>query len=175
MIKQIIEKYFLENPDKKSEVIKAHYAYHRSYAETKSHYFHGASKDSECRFCGRTRSDVRWDDLVPECLNRPDYMDSSIESVIKKEEILFQKVLDRALKIASEITDINLITGEDLSVYHHTHGVDPSMLECALLTLGKQLPEYLHEEYRIAYQTHSATGKLGEKKIIIKAKIKNET
>jgi hypothetical protein len=169
-LKKIADSYFIDNPDKKSDVVKAYYAYHASHGEYGAHYFDGSKKVSACRFCNRMRENVRWDDSIPTCLSRPSYMDTTIESVIKKEEELFSKVMTRATRIANDIVDINTITGEDLSYYHHTHGVDPSMLECAMLAIGKKLPEKLHEEYMVAYEAHSLTGKAGEKKVVLVAK-----
>ena len=51
-----------------------------------------------------------------------------------------------------------------------THGVDPSMLEVALIEDGGSLPQQLHDDYQRAYAEHRATGKRGLVREIIVAK-----
>ena len=43
---------------------------------------------------------------------------------------------------------------------HHTYGVDPSMLEVALMECGRSLPQRLHDDYQAAYAAHRETQKV---------------
>lgn len=166
-----IQRFFQEHPEHWDGVKRASFAYHFHHRRPNAHYFAGSWREASCRWCGRTREDVRWEDRDPECKNRPAWADQSVESIIASEEILFEKVLDRAKKIAAEI-DTSTLDGEQLSYLHHTHGVDPSMLEVALMDLGKgSLPQRLHDEYQVAYQKHKETGKRGLVRPIVSAKI----
>lgn len=167
-----INKYFEENFKDIIEIKRATYAYHLNHRESGAHYFCGSWREAECHWCGRSREFVRHGEESPECKNRPAWADESIESIIEKEEILFDKVFDLARKLAQEL-DISTLTGKKLSELHHTHGIDTSMLEIALIEINKKLPEYLHDDYHIAYNKHKETGKQGGvKKEIIVAKTK---
>jgi hypothetical protein len=130
-----------------------------------------ADSTAPCRWCGQTREGVRWDwyGKPPTCEVRPKWADESSESVIAREENLFEKVLDRAKKLAGKI-DVAALTGEELARLHHTHGVDPSMLEVALMEDGRSLPQQLHDDYQRAYAEHRTTGKRGLVREIIVAK-----
>ena len=152
-------------------VKRATYAYHMNPREPGAHYFAGAMRDAPCRWCGQTREGVRWDwyGKPPTCEARPKWADQSIESVIAREEAQFEKVLERAKKLASEI-DVAKLTGEELARMHHTYGVDPSMLEAALMLEGRTLPQSLHDDYQRAYAEHRETGKRGLVREIIVAK-----
>ena len=77
----------------------------------------------------------------------------------------------RAKDIAAE-TDVAKLTGEELARLHHTHGVDPSMLEAALMLDGRAIPQRLHDDYQRAYSAHRATGGRGFVREIIVAKTK---
>lgn len=167
----LVRQYFSDNPEQSDGVKRATFAYHMNHRQPNAHYFSGSWRDAPCRWCGQTREGVRWDwyGSPPECEARPKWADESIESVIDREEKLFEKVLDRAKKLASEI-NVDALTGEELSRLHHTHGVDPSMLEVALIEVGRSLPERLHDDYQSAYAEHRETGKRGLVREIIVAK-----
>lgn len=151
--------------------MRANFAYHANHREAGAHYFSGSGRDAPCRWCGQTREGVRWDWYAkpPTCEARPKWADESIESVIAREEKLFEKVLERAKKLAVE-TNVAALTGRELARLHHTHGVDPSMLEVALMEEGLSLPQHLHDEYQHAYAEHRATGKRGLVREVIAAK-----
>lgn len=167
---EIVRRFFAAYPEHWGSVKRATFAYHLSHSAPNAHYFNGSWREDECRWCGRSRALVRWGDEPPECPARPKWADDSVESVIVREEALFAKVLDRARKLAGQI-DIATLTGEELARVHHTYGVDPSMLEAALLDLGRpSFPERLHEEYQRAYARHRDTGKRGLVREVIVAK-----
>lgn len=167
----LVRQFFEEHPEHCDGVKRANIAYHANHREAGAHYFAGSWREATCRWCGQTREGVRWDwyGKPPTCEARPKWADESIESVIAREEKLFGKVLDRAKKLASEI-DVAALTGEELARLHHTHGVDPSMLEVALMEAGRSLPQQLHDDYQRAYAEHRATGKRGLVREIIIAK-----
>jgi hypothetical protein len=165
----MIKLFLSEHPEHLDGVKRAHYAYHTNHREAGAHYFSGSWREAPCRWCGQTREGVRWDwyGTPPTCAARPQWADESIESVIRREEVLFEKVFARAEKIASEI-DVAALTGEELAVLHHTHGVDPSMLEIALLSAGKPTPnQTAHDDYLAAMQRERDRSKAAHKKEIV--------
>lgn len=153
------------------EMGKAHLAYWANHRENDAHYFSGSPVDSKCRWCSRTRTDVRWSDASPKCLNRPSWVNESIESVIVREEELFNRVIHKA-DVFVQKTNCENLTGADLSMLHHQEGIDPSMIECSLMKLNmKPLTKEQHEDYMLNYQKHKETGKRGGiKKCILVAK-----
>lgn len=159
---EIAAKYLCEHPEEWDGIKRATYAYHKNHREPAAHYFLTSMRDAPCQWCGQTREGLRWDwyGKPPTCEARPKWADESIENVIAREEKLFGKVLDRAKKLASEI-DVAALTGEELARMHHTYGVDPSMLECALIEIGRVLPQQLHDDYQVAYAAHRETGACG--------------
>lgn len=164
----IVRRYMSEHPSAMEGVERATYAYHRTHREPGGHWFLTALKDCPCRWCGQTREGVRWDwyGQPPMCSKREMWADEAVENVILREELLFERVLERAKKLAAGI-DVSSLTGETLATLHHTHGVDPSMLETAL---GRTIPEKIHDEYLQAYETHRTTGQRGFKPVTITAK-----
>lgn len=167
---EIVQSYVRTHPECHGGIARATFAYHRNHREKNAHYFAGSWREAECRWCGRSREQVRWDDSPPECAARPEWADQSIESVVAREEVLFAKVLERAKVLAVEL-DISQLTGASLATLHHTHGIDPSMLECALMELGRgSLPQNLHDEYQAAYEEHRETGKRGQKRVVVIAR-----
>jgi len=165
----IVRRFFSEHPEHMDGVKRATLAYHANHREAGAHYFAGSWREAPCRWCGQTREGVRWDwyGKPPTCEARPKWADESIDSVIAREEKLFEKVLDRAKKLASEI-DVAALTGGELAILHHTHGVDPSMLEAALMLAGKPTPtQAAHDGYQTAMATERARSKAAQKKEII--------
>lgn len=166
-----IQKWFADHPEHKDGLERATYAYNMNHRERGAHYFAGSWREAPCRWCGQTREGVRWDwyGKPPTCEARPKWADESIESVIAREEMQFEKVLGRAKKLAAEI-DVAKLTGEELARMHHTYGVDPSMLEVALMDEERSLPQRLHDDYQRAYAEHRETGRRGLVRAVIVAK-----
>lgn len=173
--KQIVNAYMQGHPEAMDGVKRATYAYHLGHREAGAHFFSGSSKDSACRWCGQTREGVRWDwyGLPPTCQHRPKWADEGIEGAIAKEEAQFERVLERAKELASKV-DLATLTGKELARIHHTYGVDPSMLEAALMMNGQTIPQSLHDAYQSAYSLHRSTGKRGLVREVIVAKTAND-
>jgi len=162
------QQFFSDNPEHAGGVKRAILAYHANHREPGAHYFDGIRREASCRWCGQTREGVRWNwyGKPPTCEARPKWADQSIESVIAREEVQFEKVMERAKKLAAEI-DIEKLDGDGLARLHHTYGVDPSMLETALMLDGRSLPQSLHDDYQRAYSEHRKTGKRGLVRVVI--------
>jgi hypothetical protein len=157
----IVRDYFETNPEAKAGVNRAFLAYHATHREAGAHYFCGARREDGCRWCGRSRELVRHGDEDPKCVKRPEWADASIEGVIAREEALFDRVLDRAYGLAKNY-DLHAFTGEQLARLHHSDGVDPSMLEIALMDLGcPGLRQQQHDDYLVSYAEHKKTGGRG--------------
>jgi hypothetical protein len=176
MSKKIVRSYFADHPDAMDEVNRATYAYRLNHRDPEAHYFFGSWKEATCRWCGQSREGVRWNwyNKPPTCEARPKWASESIGTIIAKEERLFEKVLGRAKELAASI-DVSTLTGSELARMHHTHGVDPSMLEVALIEIGRSLPQHLHDEYLLSYAEHRATGKRGLVRAVVVAKTLNQT
>ncbi len=158
-----ITTYMAAHPDAWDAIEKATLAYHIPHFRLRagSHDFAGLQREAECRWCGRSREMVRWDDLLATCAARPASADQSIESVVAREEALFARVFERAKGVASTV-DLATLDGAQLCHLHYTHGVDPSMLECALMEAGRGLiPTAIMDDYGREYAKHRATGAKG--------------
>jgi hypothetical protein len=69
-LRPIVTKYFDEHPESKDAVMKAAYAYHDDLwpdDHAPRHRFGGPERTATCSQCGRSREQVRWDELQPEC------------------------------------------------------------------------------------------------------------
>lgn len=161
--KSRLNRWRLENNDFYNSVKKATFAYHMKRGESpNAHYFLTGLRDSVCYLCGRTREQVRWDDLPAECSCAKTY---DIGGTILKEEESFEAVKNRAKKIADS-SRVENMTGKNLCVLHHTHGIDPSILEC----VGCKISQQQHDDYLAAYEKHRETGKRGQKNQEIRVK-----
>lgn len=166
--REIVDGFLGRCPEARGEIARACYAYNKSHGERGAHYFDGAHREAACRWCGQTREGVRWDwyGAPPECRERPAHMDQPIGSIIAKEEALFERVVALAGRVAASL-DVEAVTGEELARLHHTHGVDPSMLEVVLMAEGRSLPQEKHDDYQRAYAKHKETGRRGLVKPLI--------
>ncbi len=160
------------NHETRDNIIRATFAYHLHPREhLKAHCFNSSLPDATCKWCGRTRHEVRWgaevgyEDNPPECIKRPanTEFDVDIHDVILAEEKRFEALLSRAEKLSKE-QDLSRLSGAELCKLHHTNGIDPSILE----SIGVSISQVQHDEYMAEYSKHKATGKAGEKKQEIK-------
>lgn len=163
-LKDVALEYCRKHPEARTSIVaagrkldEAEYEAHK-----RDHRFTGSAPWAKCIYCGEPRESV----ASNECKQYKPV--PAIEHVIRKEEALFEKTLERAKKIAARI-DLLTVTGEELAKIHNTHGVDPSMIEAAL---GVTLPESLVIAYAEAYEKHKATGKCGLVRKVIVAKTK---
>ena len=162
-LKIIALEYCRQHPEARASIIAAgRRIEERENAEAcwKPHRFTHGAPWARCIHCEVTRETA----TSPECAKYQSPAD--ICAVIRKEEELFVKTLVRAKKIAATL-NMETITGDELAHIHHTHGVDPSMIEAAL---GRVLPERLAYEYAEAYEHHKATGRRGLKRGVVVAK-----
>lgn len=159
------------HPEAKDIIIRAAYAYHMEPHELFSHNFSGQERNATCYLCGQSREGVRWNwyNKSPRCEGRSIKERPDICGIISTEEKKFSKTLERADKISASM-DVNTVTGEELAVIHHTHGVPLSVLEDALSCEGKKLPFSVVADYEAAYGKFCAQGKNGLVRQIIVAK-----
>lgn len=128
--KEIAIGYFEDNPNQKEDVIKAYYAWHIPHfrIESDAHHFPGVLRASKCEWCGRTREDVRHDNLPAACQRRPDVPD--VVGVIMEEERKAFHLLQSAPLQVHRVVSKHGMTGESLAILHHTHGYDPETVAC---------------------------------------------
>lgn len=66
-LRPLAEKYFDDHSEAKNGVMKACYAWHDDIEAPYRHVFVGEERHSECRLCGRSREQVRYDDQPASC------------------------------------------------------------------------------------------------------------
>lgn len=140
--RQIAIEYFRENPAARDGVMKAYHAYNVPHfrCDQKAHNFGSSMRESACRWCGRTREQVRWDDLPPECAKRPPVLE--IEDVILGEERKAFALRARAEKDVPKLVAKLGMNGETLAVLHHTNGYDPETVASIVAVPPQMLAEY---------------------------------
>ena len=139
--------YFEEHPETKDGVTKAFHAYHVPHFRFHSaaHNFLSSSRTCECFWCGRTRENVRWDDLPAECQKRPSSADIEIPDVLESEEktahALFEKAKTHVPKLVRKLG----MSGATLAILHHTHGYDPETVAGVVDVPAEVMAGYHHE------------------------------
>lgn len=88
---------------------------------------------------------------------------TDIEGTIKGEEEKFLDLIKKKEPILLKYK--NKLDGKVLSWLHHTHGINPDLVEEILQI---KLTEQHKKEYEKAYLCHQETGKLGLKKEVIR-------
>lgn len=147
-LKQTALDYFKEKPAERDGVMKAYYAYHENHfrLEPKGHNFRGVLRESKCVWCGRSREQVRHDDLPPHCLERPqDLPDTS--SVILSEEVKFQEHEDRSIPVAIKILTKMGDSEETRRFLYETHGIRDEVYDSCVDAFNQQLVE--EDEYAV--------------------------
>ncbi len=139
-----VHEYFDKHPEARDDVWKATQAYHIPHfrMDGGAHNFSGFHRDAECVWCGRSRELVRWDDLPPECQNRPAWADVPIDDTILGEEQKFFALLTRAEKEVPKLIERHGMSGETLALLHHTHGYDPETVSGVVNVPAELLAEY---------------------------------
>ena len=160
--RQIALDYFRENPEARDVVMKAYQAYNVPHfrCDPKAHNFPTALRESACRWCGRTREQVRWDELPPECAKRPPVPE--IDGVILGEERKAFALLARAEKDVPKLVAKLGMNGETLAVLHHTHGYDPEAVASIV-----DVPPQMLADYHAAMETERARSRAAQVKEII--------
>jgi hypothetical protein len=147
-VRRLVEKYFEEHSDAKDEVVKAYFAYHAHHIRDNpgAHNFAGPWRDCECRWCGRSRELVRWDDLPAQCQKRPEL--PNIVEVLGREVAMFEALLEKAKTHVPKIIAKLGMSGETLAVLHHTHGYDPETVDGVV-----PVPPQIMVDYHAAMET----------------------
>lgn len=162
---RIAYEYVLSNSDAHDSIMKATYAFHfpNDRSNPYSHTFTNGSRESKCIYCGRSREEVRWDNLPPRCNRKPEFVETSI--VLDKEYDLYQKMIENGRKIClKKWNQISEINGGDLCWLKNTHGFG---LEDVEGVYESGLTKKQKEDFEKEYELHCETGKLGEKKLVI--------
>ena len=130
--------YFAEHPDAMDEVRKATFAYHFNHirAHPEAHNFGSVLPSAACRWCGRTREQVRWDDLPPECSDRPELPE--VAATIAAEE---RKAWARVAAAEEEVPAL-IAKGLSLADLHRTHGFDPDTVATVSPVSAAMLAQY---------------------------------
>ncbi|MDZ4250278.1 MAG: hypothetical protein U0990_09345 [Candidatus Nanopelagicales bacterium] len=87
-----------------------------------------------------------------------------VQKLIHNEEELYIRLLNAAPKSIKrflrhhQLSGPADLTGELLAILHHTHGLDPTIVEGAT---GVEFPQGIHNEYLAAIARHRNTGKGG--------------
>ena len=119
--------YFEQHPEMKDWVVKANYAWRENYqANPLAHKFPTAERTSCCVWCGRSREEVRHDELPAGCAQRPEPPDTA--GIIKGEEESVFALMKRAETLVPKLLDKHGIKGATLFLLHSTHGIDPDMI-----------------------------------------------
>lgn len=127
-MKEIVLEYFAEHPEAKDDVMKAYYAFHAPHfrLDVNAHNFTTQQRTSCCLWCKRSRENVRWDDLPPQCQQRPAFIDMDIADVIKQEEekafILQQQARTEVPKLIKKYG--GTLTPKVITKLYSTHGYD---------------------------------------------------
>lgn len=161
-IRKIVHEYFTTHPDAHNEVMKAYHAYNVPHfrLDSKGHNFPTALRESACQWCGRTREQVRWDEMLPECAKRPQLPE--IENVILGEELKAFSLIARAEKDVPNLVAKLGMNGETLAVLHHTHGYDPETV-ASIVTV----PPQILADYHAAMETERARSRAAQVKEVI--------
>lgn len=141
-LRPVVEKYFGEHPGAKDEVVKAHFAYHIQHIRDNpgAHHFAGPWRHCECHWCGRSREQVRWDDLPAQCQHRPELPD--IAGTIRGEEERAFALSDKATREVPKLVAKLGMSGETLAILHHTHGYDPETVAGIVDVPPQMLTDY---------------------------------
>lgn len=116
------QEYFDQHAEAKDGINKAGFAFHTERNEPGGHYFLSSLRESACHWCGRTREDVRYDDLPGPCENHQYPPD--IKGIITGEEQRYFNLLKKGKEFIPKFISKYGMSGESLAVLHNTHGYD---------------------------------------------------
>lgn len=142
----------------------AQFAYHKDTSDASGHDFTDREEDEDyrhrpCKACGRTRFEVRYEGGDPSCEKA-----FTIEGVIHKEEQKFIRLLERAPKVMRKHGPDNPkeMTGKDLAVMQHTHGLVPETVEYAIEEMSGEpffFSQGVHDEFQAEMDRHREASK----------------
>ena len=166
--KELATKYFEEHPEEKDGVLKAWYAYHaphfRVMPDMPLHNFTSSQRWSKCQWCGRSREEVRHDDLSGRCAKHK--ILPEIKDVLHEEALSFFALTEKAKTFVPKFIEKNKLSGETLAILHHTHGHEP---ETVAMVTGLDLNTYL-ADYEVSMEEERARSRACHKREIIVAK-----
>ena len=151
-MKSKLLEYFESHPEARNQVMKAYYAYHADVTQDHSHKFE-KTVESRCAECGRTREEVRWDELPPTCLKWKE--PESVSSIIHNEEKKYWKLVSRMEPFVGKFFKDKAVTGEHLAYLHQTHGF-PAEDVCEIM--GVKF-ESVRADYEASEASHADIGK----------------
>jgi len=148
VLEKIAEDYFKENG--RDDLRKAFFAYRAPHPNgyPQADLFTSSLKSSQCQRCGRTREQVRWDVLPPECAK---YETHDIQEIILQEEQKFQELLDKAIPIVNKTIKQFGLTGKTLSILHHTYGYNLDIVS-EIIDISPDIIAQYHEEMNLEKQ-----------------------
>lgn len=172
---KLAKQYFEDNVNLKDEVWKATYAYGDPIDLENTHEFpkyvfpDGVDPfcqqlflEAKCIYCGRTREQVRWDDLPPTCESL--VKTNAKENILNEEKQYFQ-LLEKAKTHIPQLLDKMGVSGETLSILHHTYGYD---LETSLAFIDNVDHKTLSNEYEYFMQLERERSRSKQIKTVIK-------
>ena len=101
-----------------------------------------------CFWCGRTRENVRWDDLPAECQSRPSDAELGISESLESEEKKAHAIHEKAKVHVPRLVTKMGMSGETLATLHHTHGYDPETVSGVV-----DVPPEIMEAYNASMET----------------------
>lgn len=166
--------YFRNNNDKNNLVKKATFAW-ANPGTCNAHFFEAShfEKDprvcspvfraDKCKWCGRTREEVRYDALPYYCEKVPDVIEHIKDTLFAEEEKTF-KLIARAEKEVPKILQKMGMSGKTLMYMHETHGFVIEIVE-ALMDISKEVKAEYEIEYELA-QNKSRADRQIKKKVV---------
>jgi hypothetical protein len=144
----IYEKYFKNKPAA-DDLGRAILAYHTNDSNYRTvdgaHSFYNDKKTCSCAWCGRTRAEVRWDGLNPECANRPKVFPNIADVILTDETKYFALLAKAEVEVPRILAKVfsGVLTGKALSVFQNTYGFDPDSVASALnIEIESMMPDY---------------------------------
>ena len=131
-VKQVYDTYFQEGTKAHDDLEKAYYAFHIPHfrLDPGAHDFENEERSASCRWCGRSRQEVRWDVLPAECGDRPSV--GEVAPTILAEETKYLALLSKAEIEIPKLVKDNKLTGDLLCKLQTTYGYDPDSVASAL-------------------------------------------
>jgi hypothetical protein len=160
-LRPVVLQYLEDHPEAMDSVTKAYLAYHLPHfrLDPRGHNFLNGSRDSACCWCGRTRDQVRHDDLPAGCQNRPELPD--IAETLHGEESAAYALMNRAEHDAQKLAAKMGMNGKTLAILHHTYGHHPE----TVLTDFEFRP--WRAEYEAAMEVERERSRAAQKKTVI--------
>lgn len=79
-----------------------------------------------------------------------------VAEVVRREEESYARVMSRAPLVVEKWFRKRGLDGESLASLHHTHGIDPGIVEAIL---GCELSSSVHDDYQVAWAIHCEKGR----------------